>query len=157
MSSFAIGDDELLSYVLEVDMEDAVNRVILTALDATGPSGIIKLINLLRGKKPYMWRGKKDLYPYFGRLQQFSQDQVYDFIEGLKRFGHINSTETYRRHYRIVISEVGMKGIKSKKLIKAQIPWPLPCKEFPEEKPEGLFQKGTELGRLVEGQIFGGI
>lgn len=52
----AIGNDELLDYVLEKDMEDTVSRVILNTLHAWGPMGKKKLSNLLRGKNPYQFR-----------------------------------------------------------------------------------------------------
>ena len=53
MSLKAIGDEELLDYVIEKDFEDTVSRIILSAVTSfENGVGKVKLTKMLRGKDP---------------------------------------------------------------------------------------------------------
>ena len=103
MSLRAIGDEELLDYVVEKDFEDTVSRIILTAVDLfENGVGKVKLSKLLRGKDPgFVIRSNVELRDHFGRLKLLNGDQVLDFIESLVRLSmmDIEDPEHPRRYY----------------------------------------------------------
>ena len=131
MSIQAIGDDELLDYVLEKDFEDTTSRVILSAVslfdDGVGKG---KLTNLLRGRDPgFILSGNFELKDHFGRLSLLDRDQVLDFIEALIRLGQIDVSGT--EFPRVSISKNGKRSLKKGTFIPALIPWPLPARHIP--------------------------
>ena len=129
MSVMAIGNDELLDYVIEKDMEDTVSRVILGCLRSYDKGvGRKRLAKVLRGKDPgYLMNGREGQRPHFGRLSLLDEDQVLDFIESLTRLGLISSQPGELPT--ISISEAGRKAVSSRDQIGAMIPWPLPAKD----------------------------
>ena len=130
-----ITDDDLLDYVIERDMEDVTSRIILGALNTTGPIGAMKLVHLLRGNKPYLFRGNEEWYPHFGRLQSLDRDQILDFTESLIRLGFVCSEPWGTRNRLLRLTGKGGAAIRHPdKPIPAMIPWPMPCKPFPDRK-----------------------
>lgn len=139
MSVLAISNDDLLDYVLEKDMEDAVSRVILNAVTDLGPIGQKKVANLLMGRNPNKYRTAdiekmSIVRKSFGRLSQFDEDQILDFMESLNRLGLVKRGYVGNQWY-YTITPQGTRAIQSRDQIGAMIPWPLAAKDFPLLKP----------------------
>lgn len=131
MSLKAIGDEELLDYVVEKDFEDTVSRIILSAVDQF-PEGVgkVKLSKLLRAKDPgFVISTRPELRDTFGRLRLLDGDQVMDFIESLVRLSVLDIEDP--EFPRLVITKKGERALQGNKQIPAQIPWPLPSKDIP--------------------------
>ncbi|MFO8050337.1 MAG: HRDC domain-containing protein [Thermoplasmatota archaeon] len=151
MSLTAVGDEELLDYVIEKDFEDTVSRIILGAV-ALFPEGLgrVKLTRVLRGKDPgIVITENPELLDHFGRLGLLDEDQILDFIESLIRLSHL---EIQNPDFpRLLVTKKGTKAIRSNKLVPAQIPWPLPSKNIPvpvdPEKYEDLREERNRLAR----------
>jgi ATP-dependent DNA helicase RecQ len=131
MTVKAIGDEELLDYVLEKDFEDTTARIILGAASSFEEGvGRVKLSKLLRGKDPGMiLSGEFELRDHFGRLSLLDPDQVLDFIESLVRLGLLEVSGS--DFPRLKVTRSGLKSLRSGKNIPAMIPWPLPGKDLP--------------------------
>jgi len=131
MSLMADGNEELLDYVIEKDMEDTVSRVILSSLETLEKGvGRKRLTKVLRGKDPgFLMDGREALRPSFGRLGQLDEDQVLDFLESLIRLGLVDVLQGELPT--IAISERGRKVLRSRDMVPAMIPWPLPSKHLP--------------------------
>ncbi|MEA3558419.1 MAG: hypothetical protein U9R75_04115, partial [Candidatus Thermoplasmatota archaeon] len=87
MSLKAVGDEELLDYVVEKDFEDTVSRIVLGAVNLF-PEGLgrVKLTKMLRGKDPgFVISDHPEMVDHFGRLRILDDDQIMDFIEALIR------------------------------------------------------------------------
>ena len=145
MSVLAIGDEELLDYVIEKDMEDTTARVILGCLRSFPKgSGRKRLGKVLRGKDPgYIIGGRSEAIAHFGRLAQLDEDQVLDFIESLIRLGLVELAPGELPTVRI--SDLGEKALRSRDLIPAMIPWPFPAKEIEVPKDRELYERLKEL------------
>jgi ATP-dependent DNA helicase RecQ len=131
MSLKAIGDEELLDYVVEKDFEDTVSRIILSAV-ASFEIGVgkIKLSKVLRGKDPgFVIRSRAELRDHFGRLKILDSDQVMDFIESLIRLSLLDIEDP--EFPRLILTKKGKRTMRSNKQIPAMIPWPLPSKDIP--------------------------
>lgn len=131
MSIKAIGDEELLDYVIEKDFEDTTSRVILSTVSSfKDGAGKGKIEKLLRGKDPgLVLSGNYELLDHFGRLSLLDRDQVLDFIESLIRLGLLDISGP--DFPRISLTKKGERALKKNKAIQAMIPWPLPSKELP--------------------------
>jgi ATP-dependent DNA helicase RecQ len=131
MSLKAIGDEELLDYVVEKDFEDTVSRIILSAVSLfENGIGKVKLSKMLRGKDPgFVIRSKAELRDFFGRLGILNSDQVLDFIESLVRISLLDIEDP--EFPRLVMTKKGTRALRSNKQIPAMIPWPLPSKDIP--------------------------
>ena len=125
MSVMAIGDEDLLDYVIEKDMEDTVARIILSALSVEN-MGQKKLASLLRGRKGHLFKDKPDLQLLYGKLSQLEEDQVLDFIESLNRLGLVCRVNRDGGYPVMGITAIGMGALNQRSDIPAQIPWPLP-------------------------------
>jgi ATP-dependent DNA helicase RecQ len=149
MSVMAIGNDELLDYVLEKDMEDAVSRVILGCLRGYDRGvGRKRLAKLLRGKDPgYLMNGRDGLRSHFGRLSQLDSDQVLDFIESLTRLGLVQPCPGELPT--ISISDAGRKALSSRDQIGAMIPWPLPVREIKMPSDPDLYNALKEVRNAI--------
>lgn len=145
MSVLAIGDEELLDYVIEKDMEDTTARIILACLKCfTKGSGRKRLGKVLRGKDPgYLIGGRTGLLSHFGRLAQLDEDQVLDFIESLTRLGLVEPAPGDLPTVRI--SERGEKALGSRDMIPAMIPWPFPAREIAVPRDPELYRRLKEL------------
>jgi len=153
MSVMAIGDEELLDYVIEKDMEDAVSRVILGCLrEFERGAGRKRLARVLRGKDPgFLLNGREMLRTHFGRLSQLDEDQVLDFIESLTRLGLVEPVPGELPTIRV--SEQGERALSSRDQIPAMIPWPLPARDVPIPIDPELYSRLRELGnRLARGE-----
>jgi hypothetical protein len=139
----SVGNEELLDYVIERDLEDTAARIIImTVRDIEGPIygiGKMKLCHFLRGKKPYLFRGhrfEQATKEHWGRLSQFDDDQVLDMIDSLVRLGMLNSHQAPYIHSQIIDTlQRGLEALKHSEAIPMSIPWPLPAKEFPAHQP----------------------
>jgi ATP-dependent DNA helicase RecQ len=131
MSLKAIGDEELLDYVVEKDFEDTVSRIILSAVTLFDNGvGKIKLSKILRGKDPgFIIRSKEEMRDHFGRLRILDGDQVLDFMESLLRLSLLDIEDP--EFPRLVVTKKGKRALRSNKQIPAMIPWPLPSKDIP--------------------------
>ncbi|MBN1540430.1 MAG: HRDC domain-containing protein [Candidatus Thermoplasmatota archaeon] len=141
MSLKAIGDEELLDYVVEKDFEDTVSRIILSAVGQF-PEGIgkVKLSRLLRAKDPgFVISSRPDVRDMFGRLRLLDPDQVLDFMESLVRLSLLDIEDP--EFPRLVITNKGEKALCSSKLIPAMIPWPLPSKDVPIPVDEDAYDR----------------
>lgn len=127
-----IGDDDLLDYVIEKDFDDTVGRVILNAVRATGEIGEVMLTHLLRGRKPYMFKGDDKYLPHYGKLQMLSQDEILDYIACAVRKGFIVGDRPIFNRMIIQISPSGDRARFSSKPLGMRIPWPLENKKIPE-------------------------
>lgn len=131
MSLKAVGDEELLDYVIEKDFEDTVSRIILGAISNFKDGiGRTKITRILRGKDPgLVITDHPELLEYFGRLDLLDNDQILDFIEALIR---LSLLEVESQEFpRIVVTKKGYKALKSTRQVPSQIPWPLPSKDIP--------------------------
>lgn len=131
MSLKAIGDEELLDYVVEKDFEDTVSRIVLSAV-AQFENGVgkVKLSKMLRGKDPgSLIRSSAEMRDHFGRLRLLNGDQVLDFIESLVRLSLLDIEDP--EFPRLVLTKKGNRAVGSNKQIPALIPWPLPSKDIP--------------------------
>ncbi|MGA1820571.1 MAG: HRDC domain-containing protein [Thermoplasmatota archaeon] len=131
MSLKAIGDEELLDYVVEKDFEDTVSRIILSAVGQF-PEGVgkVKLSKLLRAKDPgFVISTRPEMRDTFGRLRILDGDQVMDFIESLVRLSLLDLEDP--EFPRLVLTNKGERALQGSKQIPAQIPWPLPSKDVP--------------------------
>jgi hypothetical protein len=143
MNISPVSGEELLDYVIERDFEDTVSRVILGCIRDIEPIGKATLVKLLRGVEPYNFREKKYeevVRNYWGRLSLLDKDQTLDFIESLCRMGLIESSSIlfgWCQAMQLTITAKGTDALKHSQEIKAQIPWPLPAKDFPEYRPFG--------------------
>ena len=129
MSVKAIGDDELLEYVIEKDFEDTVSRIILKAVRFF-PDGIGKkrLAKLLKGMDPdFVISRHQGARDHFGRLSLLSMDQILDFIESLIRLSLLEIDDP--DFPRLMITPSGERSIGKEDQIPAMIPWPLPTTE----------------------------
>lgn len=129
MSVKAIGDDELLEYVIEKDFEDTASRVILRAVRFF-PDGIGKkrLAKLLKGMDPdFVISRHQGARDHYGRLSLLSMDQILDFIESLIRLALVEVEDI--DFPRITITPSGERALGREDMIPAMIPWPLPCEE----------------------------
>ncbi|MGA1822789.1 MAG: HRDC domain-containing protein [Thermoplasmatota archaeon] len=127
----AIGDQELLEWVVEKDFEDTVSRIILNcAMFFEKGIGRKRMAMLLKGMDPDFVisrsQGAKDFH---GRLSLLDMDQITDFIESLMRLGLLSLDDT--DFPRISITDKGRKALRGSKTIPAMIPWPLPATEVP--------------------------
>lgn len=149
MSIMAVGDEELLDYVIEKDMEDAVSRIILGCLKCFEKgTGRKRLSRVMRGKDPgYLIDGREKVTPFFGRLSQLDEDQVLDFIESLTRLGLVQNTPGDLPM--IEISERGRKALLMRDTIPAMIPWPLPAKTVQLPKDRGTYQQLKEVRNRI--------
>ncbi len=131
MSLKAIGDEELLDYVIEKDFEDTVSRIILAAVDVhTDGVGRVKVSKILRGKDPgSVIRSISEMRDHFGRLRILNGDQILDFIESLVRLSLLDIEDP--DFPRLVLTKKGNRALKSNRSIPAMIPWPLPSKDIP--------------------------
>lgn len=145
----AVGDEELLDYVIEKDMEDAVSRIILGCLKCfERGTGRKRLSRVLRGKDPgYLIDGREEVTPFFGRLSQLDEDQVLDFIESLTRLGLVQSTPGDLPM--IEISERGRKALLMRDAIPAMIPWPLPARTIPLPRDQGIYKQLKEVRNRI--------
>ena len=131
MSLKAIGDEELLDYVVEKDFEDTVARIILSSV-MQFPDGVgkVRLSKLLRARDPsYVISSRSDLREVFGRLRLLDGDQVLDFMESLVRLSLLDIEDP--EFPRLVVTKKGEKALVGTKQIPVMIPWPLPSKEIP--------------------------
>jgi ATP-dependent DNA helicase RecQ len=154
MSLKAVGDEELLDYVIEKDFEDTVSRIILGAAGMF-PEGVgrVRLSNVLRGKDPgYIITDHQELAGYYGRLRLLDPDQLLDFIESLIRLSMIEVREP--EFPRLIVTGKGSKALGSSRIVPAQIPWPLPSKEIPlpldKDKYERLRKERNRMAREEE-------
>lgn len=140
MTIKAIGDEELLDYVIEKDFEDTTSRIILSAISAFEEgAGKGKIEKLLRGKGPGMvLSGNYELLDHYGRLSLLNRDQILDFIESLIRIGLLEVSGP--DFPRLILTRKGDRALKKDKSIPAMIPWPLPSKEIPLPMDGELFQ-----------------
>ncbi|MGA1793477.1 MAG: HRDC domain-containing protein [Thermoplasmatota archaeon] len=131
MSLKAIGDEELLDYVVEKDFEDTVSRIILSAVGQFSEGvGKVKLSKLLRAKDPgFVISTRPEMRDTFGRLRILDADQVMDFIESLVRLSLLDLEDP--EFPRMVLTKKGERALQGNKQIPAQIPWPLPSKDIP--------------------------
>ncbi|MFW3146026.1 MAG: HRDC domain-containing protein [Thermoplasmatota archaeon] len=131
MSLKAIGDEELLDYVIEKDFEDTVARIIISSVSLFDEGvGRVKLTRILKGKDPgFVIMGRPEMRASYGRLRMLDEDQVMDFIESLLRLSLLDIRDP--EFPRIAVTKKGEKVLGSAKLIPAQIPWPLPSKDVP--------------------------
>jgi ATP-dependent DNA helicase RecQ len=154
MSLKAVGDEELLDYVVEKDFEDTVSRIVLGAVNLF-PEGLgrVKLTKMLRGKDPgFVISDHPELIDHFGRLRILDDDQIMDFIEALIRLSLLEVRDP--DFPRIAVTKKGIKALTSNKLVPAQIPWPLPSKNIPlpmdQEAYETLRKERNRLAREEE-------
>jgi len=139
METIAIGDNELLEYVIEKDFEDTVSRIILSLAERFG-DGVsrTRLCKLLLGKDPgYILEGRQDLLDLFGRLKVLDADELLDFVESLIRLGLLSITNPDMP--RLLLTPEGKRALGSDRLIPAQIPWPLPAIPLPLPYDRDLF------------------
>lgn len=131
MSLKAIGDEELLDYVIEKDFEDTVARIMLSTVSLFEEGvGRMKLTRVLKGKDPgFIIGGRTEVRSSYGRLRILDEDQVMDFIESLLRLSLLDIKDP--EFPRLVMTKKGEKALGSIRPIPAQIPWPLPSKEIP--------------------------
>jgi ATP-dependent DNA helicase RecQ len=131
MSLKAIGDEELLDYVVEKDFEDTVSRIILTAVSIQVDGiGRVRLSKMLRGKDPgSAIASGPEMRDLFGRLRILNADQCLDFMESLVRLSLLDIHDP--DFPRLMITKKGTRALRSNKQIPAMIPWPLPSKDIP--------------------------
>jgi len=153
MSLKAIGDEELLDYVVEKDFEDTVSRIILSAVDQF-PEGVgkVKLSKVLRAKDPgFVISSKPDMRDAFGRLRILDPDQIMDFMESLIRLSLLDIEDP--EFPRLVITKKGERALMGNKQIPAMIPWPLPSKDIPIPIDESAYDRLREArNRLARGE-----
>jgi len=128
-----IADNDLIEYVVEVDLEDKVSRIILDCNRDLDTVGTCTLVDFLRGYGTFRHRRGKNwesARQHYGRLRQLTRDQVHDFVESLTRLGLIDRIP-YGRYHQCTITQKGLSALKSNAPIPAQIPWPLPSKRWP--------------------------
>jgi ATP-dependent DNA helicase RecQ len=145
MSLKAIGDEELLDYVVEKDFEDTVSRVILGAVSLFGEGvGKVKLSRVLRGKDPgFVISRKPDARDLYGRLRFLDEDQTLDFMESLIRLSLLDLEDP--EFPRLRLTRKGERALASSKQIPAMIPWPLPAKDVPIPVDEVMYERLREV------------
>jgi len=145
MSLRAIGDEELLDYVIEKDFEDTVARVILGAVSIFDEGvGKVKLSRVLRGKDPgFVISRKPEARELYGKLRILDEDQTLDFIESLIRLSLLDLEDP--EFPRLRITRKGERALVSSKLIPVMIPWPLPAKEIPIPVDEPMYERLREV------------
>jgi len=141
MNVAAIGNEELLEYVIERDFEDTVGRIILeTASMFEDGVGRIRLARLLKGRDPgFIICRRPDLIGSFGRLGLLDMDQLLDFMESLLRLGMVELKDNDLP--RISVTKLGQKALRRKDQIPVSIPWPLPGKELPAPVDRDAFER----------------
>ncbi|MGA1849190.1 MAG: HRDC domain-containing protein [Thermoplasmatota archaeon] len=145
MSLKAIGDEELLDYVVEKDFEDTVSRVMLGAVSMFEEGvGKVKLSRLLRGKDPgFVISRKPEARDLYGRLRILDEDQALDFMESLIRLSLLDLEDP--EFPRLMLTKKGERALASSKQIPAMIPWPLPAKEIPIPVDEVMYERLREV------------
>ena len=124
---YAIGDEELLDYVIERDFEDTVSRAILVAVEDMERIGKVKLTRLLRGLGISEWRTREHVEKHYGRLRQLNSYQILDFEESLIRLGLLD----VELGHTLSLTTSGKRALGGREPIRAQIPWPFPVKPLP--------------------------
>ncbi len=145
MSLKAIGDEELLDYVVEKDFEDTVSRVILGAVSMFEEGvGKVKLSRVLRGKDPgFVISRKPEARDLYGKLRILDEDQTLDFMESLIRLSLLDLEDP--EFPRLILTNKGKRALSSSKQIPAMIPWPLPAKEIPIPVDEVMYERLREV------------
>ena len=124
---YAMGDEELLDYVIERDFEDTVSRAILVAVEDMERIGKVKLTRLLRGLGISEWRTREHVEKHYGRLRQLNSYQILDFEESLIRLGLLD----VELGHTLSLTTSGKRALGGREPIRAQIPWPFPVKPLP--------------------------